>query len=62
MKISEKHPIEAEIAKKLVAEFLVQDARDDEQVIILTKQRADVLEQKIAEALVEAYCHGVEAP
>lgn len=52
-KLSKKHPIEAEIAKKLVAEFLVQDARDDEQVIILTKQRADVLEQRICEELVK---------
>ena len=48
-KLSEKHPRESEIAKKLLAPF-----RGDGGFMLLNHWRADDLEMKICEALVEA--------
>ena len=59
-KLSEKHPRESEIAKVLLEPYrgLYMNVRS----INISAQRADDLEMKICEALVEAYCRGVEAP
>ena len=55
-KLSEQRSIEAEIAKKLLAEF-----RGDDGFMLLNHWRADDLEMKICEALWEAFCHGMDA-
>jgi len=58
-KLSEKHPREAEIAKKLLAEFRFSGnefyAAGSVQI---TRERADELEMKICEALVDARAVG----
>ncbi len=61
-KLSEIHPREAEIARDLVQGSYntpaVSPRSPYDTVITLTKQRADDLEMKICEALVEAYRRG----
>ena len=52
-KLSEKHPREAEIAKKLLVEYRVRDYYGGID-LMLSRERADDLEMKICEALVEA--------
>ena len=65
-KLSEKHPRESVIAKKLLDPFRFSAASMGAQwangAIGLSRERADDLEMKICEALVEVYCRGVEAP
>jgi predicted phage-related endonuclease len=60
-KLSEQHPIEAELAKRLLEPYRALDRQ-----IHLWEERADELEMKICEALMEAYYKGaadfVEAP
>ena len=52
-KLSEKHPREAEIAKKLLFEYRVRDYYGGID-LMLSRERADDLEMRICEALVEA--------
>lgn len=52
-KLSEKHPREAEIAKKLLVEYRVRDYYGGID-LMLSRERADDLEMRICEALVEA--------
>ena len=52
-KLSEKHPREAEIAKQLLEPFRIQTGPHN-GAIGVTEERADDLEMKICEALVEA--------
>ena len=52
-KLSEKHPRESEIAKKLLAEYRLRDEWGGID-LMLSRERADDLEMKICEALVEA--------
>ena len=52
-KLSEKHPREAEIAKNLLADFRYKGPPTEFGICIST-ERADELEMKIAEALVDA--------
>ena len=69
-KLSEKHPREAEIAKKVLEPFrtVIHSPNPTDDIYLghasirISKERADDLEMKICEALVEAYCRGVEAP
>jgi hypothetical protein len=63
-KLSEKHPREAEIAQNLLAPVRSAANKNfpDTKGIRISAQRADELEMRICEALVEAFCRGVEAP
>jgi len=54
MALAEVHPVEAELAKKLLEPF-----RADGSTIILGRERADVLEMRICEALVKSHEAGV---
>ena len=62
-KLSEKHPRESEIAKKLLEPYIhyhwgKRSRSPYDTVITLTQQRADDLEMKICEALVESFQRG----
>ena len=63
-KLSEKHPRESEIAKKLLEPYRLVGGWASQGLvpnsICLNPERADDLEMKICEALVQSYHDGTE--